>query len=423
MLPSDPARFAICLLLALAQNAENLGLLLGLHWYCTFVLALLLVMEFPASRSGRWAYVLVTTLIIWSSPATLALLPFFLVCAVRTENPARRKACLLAISNLLVVVVFLIILRLEMPERVAGFSPEAVLAAAHRLVLRGWIGTGLLGRTVSGWLALHAPLLLDFAALAVLAAVAAAVFRRRRTNGGRRAAVLLCAALCIIAVSLTRTLYLEELRTLVIPRHDRYLTAPTLLLLVALAILVHPVMNRWRRSAIIGAWAALAALQASGIPAQVHWSRSAQHFPLERYVDDIHVFKNKYRLTGVPASLYIPHDVPYDGPVLRLGGGEAHSPETGLAAAIGATPVPVHADAASRHPPPAARRTHHSWLGRFREAPDSAWIEHERWGRLEFLGVWGGRVWFRDDDERLWFTSTLLYPRIWVFDGERFILR
>jgi hypothetical protein len=41
VLPSDAARLVIVALLAFAPNAENLGLLLGLHWYLAFLLVLL----------------------------------------------------------------------------------------------------------------------------------------------------------------------------------------------------------------------------------------------------------------------------------------------------------------------------------------------------------------------------------------------
>ena len=105
---------------------------------------------------------------------------------------------------------------------------------------------------------------------------------------------------------------------------------------------------------------------------------------------------------GGPASLYIPSDIPYWGPVLEKEGGLVVPPDVGLAEAIGAkAEQPEH---------------YTSWLGRFTTAP-AHWIDHETRGRLRFTGIERGRVFFRDPADRLLFTSPLLYPRFWQLEG------
>ncbi|HRG55827.1 MAG TPA: hypothetical protein PLG56_07300, partial [Lacunisphaera sp.] len=214
----------------------------------------------------------------------------------------------------------------------------------------------------------------------------------------RPAALLLGAGLLMLLLSLTRTAYVAELATLVLPVHTRYLTAPTLLLYVGLGILSAHLLSR---AQLAGALLLLAGLLAFSLPGQNHWARGATSYRLR---DALPAIQQLAQQSG-PASLYVPADIPYWGPVLEKAGGVVIPPGAGLASAIGARP-----EADGRYV---------SWLGRFTATPADAWIDHAVLGRLEFTGVERGRVFFRDPAGRLLFTSPLLYPKFWQLEGRQ----
>jgi len=403
-LPPDTWRIALALLLALAPNGENLGLLLGLHWYLAFALGLTLIMDPPRSGMGRLSASVMAILSVWSSPSTLALIPCFLYRAFSTSKQAVRRWCFLVLSNQIVVGGFILYFQLQNPERTDNFQLLDLVSASDRLFLRGWIGSGLLGSRLSHILAEQAPLLLQAFGILTIASILIALIRNRGVSMAGNASLLLGSAVFMILLSMTRTLYLGEMGELNLPRHTRYLTAPTLLLIAGLGVLLYPFIRHWRPRHAFALFTLHAALLVWGHPIETHWSRPPGRFTLQEAIPAIQAFREQHQKTGEPASLYIPNDIPYDGPVLHLGGGVIHLPREGLAHAIGAVP--------GEEP-----NAWDSWLGRFVETPKSNWIEHRAWGRLKYLGIWGGRVWFQDERERLLFTSPLLYPRIWIIDG------
>ncbi|HVT73887.1 MAG TPA: hypothetical protein VHD61_12180 [Lacunisphaera sp.] len=400
VLPSDAGRLAVVLFLALAPNAENLGLLLGLHWYLAFLLALLLVAPVPAQPVARYAHLGVAFLCVWSSPSTLVLLPFAALAWWRSSDRAARIQFAAILAMLAMSAVALLMLRAAGAVRTAPVARLEVVRSVDRLVLRGWLGTGLLGPQLAGFLARAAPLLLDLAMGGVAAALCAWLWRRRAQAAARTAAILLGAAVLMLLLSLARSAYVTELAGLAMPRHVRYATAPTLLLYVALGILVAGAAPAFRRGWLAAA-AAGGGLLAVSLPGQNHWARPAVRFHLRDALPAIRHLRAQYAFDHQPASLYIPSDVPYWGPVLEVGGGEVVRPEVGAARALGATPRPDGG--------------FDSWLGRFR-SPGGPWIEHAALGRLEFTGIEQGRVFFRDARGALVFTSPLLYPRWWKLD-------
>lgn len=406
LLPSDPWRLAVCLLLSLAPNAENLGLLLGWHWYLTAVFALLLVMEFPAGRWPRRTLMAAAVAIPWSAPAALALTPFFLWRLLLEKKAAVRMWLGIALLNLSVTGGYLLVFRLSNPERTGAFTLDMLPPALERLFLRGWLAETGIGHRLAGTLAAQAPALLSLIGLLVLGVFAFSLWRHRGQPEARAAVLLLLAAAAMLFLSLARTLYLAELAGRPLPRHTRYLTAPSLLLIIAGSItlfLGRTRMPRWGPTLV---FAAVAGFQLFGFTQTRHWSRPPGYFNWNDWIPAIRAFSQSQHRE--PASLYLPSDVPYDGPVLERLGGLLVMPEAGLPQALQATPV--------------GPELWQSWIGAFQTKPGEPWILHEDWGPLEFLGVYGGRVWFRDYEERLHFTSQLLYPDRWIVDEERFIL-
>jgi hypothetical protein len=393
LIPSDLIRAAVALLLALAPNAQNLGLLLGLHWYLAFGLCLVLIAPPPATTAGHILLTIATVLCAWSSPSTFVIAPFALVLWWRCRTPANRLKFGVLVPSLVLVAAFALLMRVGQAERTGSFQVADLAAALDRLILRGWLGVGLLGPRLA-----HAlpPLALDGFGLVALVTLTAVLWKNRRRDFTLPVAILLGAALGMLALSLARTAYVAELATLALPIHTRYLTAPTLLLYISVAVIGAHLLTRPQ---FLTGLSVIAVLLATALPGQNHWARAAARFHLR---DAVPAIETLSRQSG-PASLYVPSDVPYWGPVLEKGGGLVIAPDVGLVQAIGAQP--------------ATNGSYTSWLGRFKVAGMGNWIEHETRGRLQFTGLERGRVFFRDETGRLLFTSPLLYPAFWQLEG------
>lgn len=395
-LSSDWGRLVVALLLALAPNAQNLGLLLGLHWYLAFALVLVMLAPWPARPVARIGVCLLILLCVWSSPSAAALIPFALIRWWRQPDDRLKLSLLLGTLGLVAALVLLS--RLGHPERTGDFQWADLPPALDRLVLRGWLGVGLLGPRLAGLLGAKFPGLVSLAGLVAGAGLALSLWRHRARDFAPPAALALGAGLLMLLLSLVRTAYVAELAALTLPLHTRYLTAPALLLYLGAGIIGTQLLPR---HTLVPGTAALAGLLLWSVRAQNHWARPAEHFHLRAAAPAI----AQLAAQPGPASLYIPSDIPYWGPVLEKGGGVTLPPSTGLAPAIGARREP------------AGNFT--SWLGRFAPIVGGAWIGHETLGRLEFTGVERGRVFFHDAQGRLLFTSPLLYPKFWLLDGTR----
>lgn len=406
LLPSDAARLGVVALLTQAPNSSNLGLVLGLHWYVAFLLPLALLVPSPATTWARVAACAGIALAVLSSPSTYVLAPFagLWLWRGRSEERLRLFVYLTTLAAAVAVAVFA---RATLAERTGDFSAADALVGLGHAVLRGWIGRSLLGARPVAWLGEHAPWVLDGFGLTVAATLAAWLWRQRAQAAARQAAVLLGSAVLMIALSLARTAYVARQAALPLPEHDRYLTAPTLLLYVTLALVIGLLAGRPRRAALAGAWAVGVLLLVS-LPANLHWSRPAERFHLRDAAPAIERLAADFARDGRPASLYVPADIPYWGPVLEVGGGEVVPPERGLAAAVRAQR--------------GSDGRWQSWLGRWAEPNAAGWLELAPVGRVRFAGLETGRVFLRDEQGRLLFTSPLLHPRFWRLDGAQWTL-
>lgn len=406
-LPSDLARLGVVALAAIAPNASNLGLPLGLHWYLAFVLTLWLLTAAPATLPGRVGFALFAVLGATSAPSTFVLAPIVLWLWWRERRPAghfRHAALLLALA--LAAGLAFAARSLE-PGKLGAFHPAELAAALPPLFFRGWIATALLGPPLAGWLAGHLPFVADLFGAGVLGLAIHWAWSRRAQSAGRTAGILLTSAVLMLLLSLARTAYVSRLAVSTLPEHDRYLTAPTLLFYVCLAVIIAHSAGAARRW-LLACGAVTVILVALALPSARHWSRPAGQFRLRDAVPAIEAMVAQYKRDHRPASLYIPADIPYWGPVLEVGGGRTVPPEAGLGAALDAKPV--------------GHEEYESWLGHFTVLDTAGGMLHEKMGRLRFTGLEQGRAFFRDPGDRLLFTSPLLYPRWWALQDNQWTL-
>jgi hypothetical protein len=409
LIGSDGARATVVLILALAQNSENMGFLLGLHWYIAFLLPLLVVMKFPQNRSGRWVMYTTSVACIWSSPSNLVLGPILLwqLLVNKTEN-AERKWRLFTLANLIVVAGFIVLLRLRDSARTGEFSLSHIPYAIDRLMLRGWLGTGFLGQTVSEALVSLQPWLLDVSGLLFFCVLAKLVYDQRKSAAGQCVVILLVSAILMIGLSMTRSLYIAELSDINLPRHVRYLTGPTLLLNIGALILLYHFFKNRSQSVFYIVCAIQALLLVVGLPKVNHWSREHETFRIRDFVSEIKTFQSKYLKTGKPGVLYVPSDVPYWGPVLRSGNEPPETNEPNLRTDASISTI--------------AREDFPQRMVPFKQNSGSNIVEHPKLGKLSYDGLAEGRLWFRNSSNKLMFTSELLYPYLWTMDGQKFEL-
>ena len=407
LLASDLARLGVVALLAVAPNASNLGLPLGLHWYLAFGLTLCLLAPGPATLGGNLAWAAFAILCATSSPSTFVLAPIVLWLWWRDRKPADGFRFVTVLLALLTAAVIAVAARPLELGKTGGFQPLDLAASIPPLVLRGWLTTALLGPPLTAWLAAHATWLADVFGATLLITLGTWLWRQRAHPAARTVAVLLSAGLMMALLSLTRTAYVAHLASSPLPEHDRYLTAPTLLLYVALAVIAASLGARARRLAL-GGFAVTGVLLAMALPVATHWSRPVERYRLRDAVPAIEAMVAQYARDSQPASLYIPADIPYWGPVLEVGGGRFVSAAAG----------PVAALEAQRQPD----GNYRSWTGQFTLTPESGWLNHELIGRVQFTGLEQGRAFFRDPGGRIIFTSPLLHPCFWALKDYQWTL-
>ena len=396
LIRSNRVRAGVIVLMALAGNAENLGMLDGINWYVSFAMAMMLVMNPPEGRVGRIAMYALAFLTIWSTPAVIVLFPFFIFRCKYGSTPFIRRWSLFACINQIPVVFFVVWMRIGSTGGTEKILLSELPVALERLVLRGWFGCGLLGEWLTIKIIHFQPVFLDIWSTFWLLFIVWIVLRFRHNTSVRRIAVLLLISLLMIFLSLTRSEYISELGKTILSRHPRYLTVPTLLTIIGLWGIAY---NLWGNSrprllclfGLIQLLFLLVGAPNSWHPSRPDFPKASGVFKLKDYVAAIRSFEDEYRETGEPATLYVPMDVIFWGPVLKKGGGYEYLAPLPLADGLGCKPD--------------EEGNCDSWLGKFRQIPDSQMIEHERLGLLEFLGIWDGRVWFRDAQDRTVMTS------------------
>jgi len=400
VLANDASRAALVGLLALAPHAENLGLLTGQHWYLGYALALLLLMQMPSGLGGRVGVVLGASFCAWSSPSALVLLPFWAWNGFRSGDHFTKRLSAVVVVQLVLYALAMLVFRGTEGSRSAAFEVGDMAAAAGNLLGRGWLVSGLVGRGVAESVVSVAPLLADGLAVGLLLGIGFGVWRMSLNAWGAPVMFLGIGALMAV-FSLTRTLYLSELAQLELPRHVRYLTAPTLLLIVGVWLMLGPwLASRWVK--VVFVFQVLAFFW-GGLVHENHWARSPELFRFREHVESIESFERDFVEAGFVGSLYLPHEIPYWGPVLESAGGALYSPEAGILDGLNAE---SDADGVAQ-----------IWLGSFQvlDAPDR--MDHALWGQLTYTGTELGRIWFVDGAGRQLFTSELLYPYAWVVDG------
>ena len=405
LIPSDNARAAVVMILTLAPHSENMGFILGLHWYLAFLLPLLFVMDFPTRKAGRWSMYTCSVACLWSSPSNLVLAPFLLWEIRKGSDANKRKWCLFTFINLVAVALFIILLRLRDATRTGEFLISQIPSAIDRLVIRSWLGTSFLGQRISNLVADLQPWLLDIFGISMALTMGWLLYRFRKHPWFLHGLTLLSCSLLMIGLSMTRSLYIAELGQIELTRHVRYLTGPTILILVVALVFIYHLTKEKRPYLFYIVCTVQALVLIVGVTAENHWAREPKYFRIGDFVGEITQFKHEHLKGENNATLYIPSDVPYWGPVLKS---QIQGPET-VSPTLSLVPTVTHRG-----------KSFKSWLSAFEQSTDSNHVTHPQLGPLTYNGLAEGRIWFRDEENQLLFTSELLFPYLWRMDGLNF---
>ena len=407
VIASDNARAVVVIILALVPHSENMGFILGLHWYIAFLLPLLFIMEFPKSRQGKWSMYGCSVACLWSSPSNLVLAPFLLWDIKTGSDPNKRKWSQFTLLNLIVVAIFIILLRFRDAARTGEFLLSQIPHAIDRLVVRSWLGTSFVGQRIANHIVDIQPWLMDILGLSMAALIGWLLYRMRKHPLFFHAITLTACALFMIGLSMTRSLYIAELGQIELTRHVRYLTGPSVLIVLVLLCSLYHLAREKHIRLFYAACGLQALLLAFGTTAENHWARQPETFRIRDFADEISSFQNEYLKTGSPAVLYIPSEVPYWGPLLKSEEQLIEEPSTTL------LQVPTITSRGE---------TFKSWLGGLETKDKAQEYYHPKLGTLTFNGLAEGRIWFRDTEDRLLFTSELLSPYLWRMEGLHFEL-
>ncbi len=403
LIDSDGLRLLLVVVLAFSPHIENMGLLLGLHWYLAYAFVLTLMLDVPQIRNRQvlwWGW---CSLCVWSSPSTYLLLPWIVFKWFRANNLWHRLFWVWVGLNILVVAAMGVIMRIGLPSRTADFTWIELVTAAERLIMRGWLGSGMLGYKSSVFLANNYPVILTIILIMLLVALSILFWNIRRQKVTPCVVYLIIFAFGMLLMSFARTLYISDWASDSFPKHIRYLTAPTLLLYVAVFSAVVSSSKLGKQTWLVLAGIILALNIIVSTSADSHWARKPEHFKFRDYITTIQNFEDSKRASSQPASLYIPADIPYWGAVLKINGGLFVPPEANLLEYLDAKEI--------------AENQYQSWMGDFELLGIHGHIDHKVLGPLTFQGVEGGRIFFRDESDASLLTSPLLYPHFWKIQG------
>ncbi len=195
-------------------------------------------MDTPEQNWGRIVLVVGSSVVIWSVPSVLVLWPFLALATAGSASGFSRIWKMAALVQLTLAGLAVAVFSATEGERVGEFSSSQIPLALEHLLIRGWIWIGLLGRWVGEVTIDSTPLVADGLGLLVALGLSWLLWRHRKQDQGGALVLLVLAGGGMALASLWRTAYIGELAVSDLPLHERYLTVPTLLLILASGVLL-----------------------------------------------------------------------------------------------------------------------------------------------------------------------------------------
>lgn len=408
LIRSDGFRLACAPLLAVVPFQPNAGMLLGLHWYLTFMLTLLVLGELPRRTYAIGSACALAVLGTWTAPGTIVLVPVaFARWFLNQKHPGRHFLLALGTAATAHAVLAVAVFR---PATGATFTPGLDVAwkAFGKMLTDGLLVPSLIGTRLS--YAVTDDIVGGVLACAVVVVFAAVLWSNRRGSAVCLALLLLTVALGVLFLTMMRGHQSSLLLVRPDIRLERYLTVPTLLMWTAILVLLAEWMEKKTRKLRIGLGAAGAVVAATFYvtePKLANSERLAEAIPHSGKVQLLREYELRYAHQGEAETLALPGWSPIECMVLEIGGGRECDAPNDLHCVFGPA-LQTRGD----------RRYVVDWFGEFTRSEDGS-IVHPRLGRMQVLGFGRGLYWLADESGQQFLTGPAFYPRLvrWPPEG------
>lgn len=400
LVASDGARAVCVVLIALTPYQPNLGMLLGLHWYLSFAVGLILLGDLPRKPTAVAALSVFLVLAAWSAPATVVLIPVALVRWWLWRQDVRRYMPL-AFASASIAFALAIQFVFKPGSAQPGFAELGIAIEAswimfsQGLLMESVWGCGL-GRSLPA-----VPLQLVLPGI-----IMTAMWRRRTSLRTWLGLLLVGIGALMLGLAMMRGFQSALIVKLGEPVAQRYLATPGFYLWSGLFVLLAPWVDgagqRSRRLTLLGlvGMAGLLIWKAPPLSGAMPLSEAFPHGPKAKLLAE---HEARIAAGGQPETLALPGWTPIECMRLKIGGGR-ECPE-------GATLDCIFGEDLLRLD---QTRYRVAWLGELHQIA-GAWYRHDILGVIAPLGYEKGYYWFQDTTGQRYLSGPAIYPRTFEY--------
>lgn len=409
LVPSDGARAACVLLMALTPYQPNLGMLLGLHWYLSFAAGIILLSDLPRRPAAVAALAVLLVLAAWSSPATVVLIPIALIrWWLWRKDPRRYVPLAFAAASIAYALAIQFVFKPGSPQ--PGFAELGVAAEAGYIMLtQGLLLDSLWGRGLADSLPGIVASILPFA---VVLGIAFVTWKQRRSAHAWLGVLLLGVGTLILALAMLRGFQSALIVKTGEPAAERYLATPGFYFWAGLFVLLAPFTEtlgqRTRALTCIGI-AGFAGLLVWDAPRLSGNTPLSEAFPHAAKAKRLAEYESRIAAGAQPETLALPGWTPIECMRLEIGGGR-ECPEGGSLECIFGQDLKRLGEGHFRV----------DWLGELRHI-EGAWYRHATLGTIAPLSYQKGYYWLQDASGQRHLTGPAIYPRMFKYPPPKMI--
>lgn len=409
LLPSDGARAACVVIMALAPYQPNLGMLLGLHWYLSFAMGLILLSDLPRRPAAIGALALLVVLSAWSAPATIVLIPVAVVRWWLWRKDVRRYVPLsFAAASIAYALAIQFVFKPGSSQ--PGFADIGVaIQASYIMLTEGLLINSIWGLGLGRSLPAIVALLLQ---IALVAGIVAGLWRGRRSPHAWLGVLLIGIGGLMLGLAMLRGFQSALIVKMDAPAAERYLATPSFYLWSGLFILGAPWIATFSRRAQTLARLGLAIVAglliwaAPPLSGSTPLSEAFPHAPKARLLAE---YEARIAAGGQAETLALPGWTPIECMRLEIGGGRECTEGESLECIFGSDLITLE-------------NGHYQvdWLGAL-EPIEGAWYRHETLGVIAPIGYEKGYYWFQDPTGQRYLSGAAIYPRMFEYPPKNMI--
>jgi len=409
LVASDGARAACVMIMALMPYQPNLGMLLGLHWYLSFAVGLILLGDLPRKRVPIAALSVFVVLAAWSAPATVVLLPVAVVRWWLWRKDARRYVPLsFAAAGIAYALAIQFVFKPGSSQ--PGFAEVGTAIEASWIMLtEGLLINSVWGLGVGSRLPSSAALILQ---VAVVAAVLACLWRGRSSARTWLGVILIGIGGLMLGLTMLRGFQSALIVKMGEPAAERYLATPSFYLWAGLFVIVATSVPQLKlRGKMLGLLSLLsvACLLIWDAPPLSGKTPLSEALPHARKAQLLTEYEARVADGGQAETLALPGWTPIECMRLKIGGGRECVDGETLACIFG-TDLKTLGEG----------RYQIDWLGEL-ELIEGAWYRHEALGVIAPTGYQKGYYWFQGANGQRYLSGPAIYPKMFEYPSKNMI--